>query len=476
MARTIFNSSEKSNFILNMTEEQYSKIASYSLIGACLLVPLFTIFAECMSTSTYTIASAGLVIAGVYALIMAMIALIKKYIRGGTVFPVCAFAFMLVWSVVSMLDSYEISVGMYGFSQRGEGVMAIMFYCAVFVSAAAIKVENAVDTILKCLTATGLLNSVWALIQIFTGKLGHYRMLSLDIEANAASGLAHSPLFLAELLSLSLTAALISAVRAEKSKERIIYTVISAVFGFVMMFTYTFTAIVGIALAVILTTATIFITKTAKFRLAVLIAPMAAAVAAVVIVNAGCIGNISSYRLYDGRILWWADSYMRVGASGDFNPSVINIDNSADVYLYLNQKGMDLASRFPLTGTGPDQLVFPQLYTFGFLDPSSDISSIVAVNKGTFDRVYNEYIYTAASRGIPSMIALIAVILSSVIISFKAMKKRKNTETSAIFMLTVCGALMFLICCGNIAYSPVYWTIAGLGCAALRKKTVTGNN
>ena len=195
MARTIFNSSEKSNFILNMTEEQYSKIASYSLIGACLLVPLFTIFAECMSTSTYTIASAGLVIAGVYALIMAMIALIKKYIRGGTVFPVCAFAFMLVWSVVSMLDSYEISVGMYGFSQRGEGVMAIMFYCAVFVSAAAIKVENAVDTILKCLTATGLLNSVWALIQIFTGKLGHYRMLSLDIEANAASGLAHSPLF-----------------------------------------------------------------------------------------------------------------------------------------------------------------------------------------------------------------------------------------------------------------------------------------
>ncbi|MBR1823472.1 MAG: O-antigen ligase family protein [Ruminococcus sp.] len=472
MARTLFNSSEKSNFILNMTEEQYSKLASYGLIGACLLVPLFTIIPECFSTATYTFSSGGLVIAGVYCMIMAMIALIKKYVNGGTVLPVCAFAAMLVWSVISMLDSYDIAVGMYGYPQRGEGVMAILFYCAIFVSAASIKTENSVDTLLKGIIAAGLLNSVWALIQVFTGKLTHYRFISLDIDANAASGLAQSPLFLAMLLTLSLTAALIFAVKSEGKKARIISLVSAALFGFVMIMTYTVIAVCGMVLAAVLTIAVVFIIKAPKSRLLTLLAPAAAAVLAVVIVNAGAVGGISSYKFYDARELWWADSYMRAGSAGDFNSDIVNIDDNVDVYLYLDRKGLDLASRFPLTGTGPDQLVYPQLYTWGTLNENAEMPDVIVQNRGTFDRVYNEYIYTAATRGYPSLITLLAVILPALFISFKAMKKRRNAETAAVFILTLCGALMFLISCGSLAYSPIYWSAAGLACASLRKKTV----
>ena len=163
---------------------------------------------------------------------------------------------------------------------------------------------------------------------------------------------------------------------------------------------------------------------------------------------------------------------MRAGSAGDFNSDIVNIDDNVDVYLYLDRKGLDLASRFPLTGTGPDQLVYPQLYTWGTLNENAEMPDVIVQNRGTFDRVYNEYIYTAATRGYPSLITLLAVILPALFISFKAMKKRRNAETAAVFILTLCGALMFLISCGSLAYSPIYWSAAGLACASLRKKTV----
>ena len=62
--KTLFNSSENSNFILNMTEEQYSKLASIGLTATCFLVFVFTAIAEIISavsgSSSYSIAAAGL--------------------------------------------------------------------------------------------------------------------------------------------------------------------------------------------------------------------------------------------------------------------------------------------------------------------------------------------------------------------------------------------------------------------------------
>ena len=43
MAKQLFKSSEKSNFILNMTEEKYSSITSKILFFTCIAVSLFTL-------------------------------------------------------------------------------------------------------------------------------------------------------------------------------------------------------------------------------------------------------------------------------------------------------------------------------------------------------------------------------------------------------------------------------------------------
>ena len=469
MARTIFNTTEKSNFILNMTEDQYSKITSYGIIGACLLTPLFTVIPESFITSTYTLSSGGLAIAGVFCMIMALIAIIKKYIKGSTVFPVCAFAAILLWSIISLANSYDPMVSLYGYPQRGEGVMAILFYCSIFVSCAAIKRETAVKALVKGLIAAGLLNSLWALIQIFAAKLTHYKKISLDLQVNAASGLSHSPIFLAMLLTLALTAALITAAVSENKKNRIICTASGVLFGFVMIFTYSFAGLCGIAFSVIAALITVFVVKAPKKRIVSSLSAIAGAALAIVIISAGVISSIpTSYKLHDGRLLWWSDSYMRIGSSGDFNRDVLNIDNTLDVYLYLNDKTKNIISNSPLTGTGPDQLAFAQVYTFGGLDETADMKDIIIQNTGIFDRCYNEYLYTAATRGVPSLIALAAVVISAVVLALKKLKKEKNYSNVLIFFLTLGGALLFLIGCTNLPFSSAYWAVAGLACAVFK--------
>lgn len=464
MAKTIFHTTEKSNFILNMTEEQYSKVASFGLIAALFAVPLFTILPEVSGKASYAISAGGLAVAGVINMILALIAMIKKYIDKKALLPVCAFAAMVAWGVVSLADGYELSTGLYGYPERGEGLLAILFYFGFFVTALSIRRERVLKTLINGIIGVGLLNSVISFVQIFTGKLSNYDTVSLDEKINAASGLSVSPLFLAMVLTLSLTAALIGFVTSSDKKRSIFCIASAAIFSFVMMFTYSLIGICGLAFSVIATAAAVFVMKVKKIRLLSVLAAALPAVLAVVLVNAGLIGNISSYRLHDGRILWWADAYMRASASGNVNTDILDIDNTADVYLYLNDKTMDIIRQYPATGTGPEQLVYPQLYTVGGLTQFEMVSDFVQFNIGTFDKVYNEYLYTAATRGVPSLIALVLTLVPALALGFKSVKKRKTSEALTFFMLTLGGALLFLIGSSSIAFAPVIWTAAGASC------------
>ncbi len=469
MSKQLFNTTEKSNFILNMTEEKYSKLAAFGLSAACFTTAVFAVIPEFVDKLSYSIVSGGLAVSGVICMILALIAVMKKYIN--RIFPLCAFGAMIVWGVVSLINSYSVSISFYGFSGRGEGLLAIIFYLGFFITAMSVKREKAVNIIINSVIASGLLHSVFALIQVFTGKLSHYRFVSLKIKACAASGLAQSPIFLAMVLSLSLTASLVMSVTAKSRKKRIFYIISSCIFSFVMMFTYSLTGIAGIISGIISASVAVFISKSPKIRLASVLSAVVPSVISVIIVNAGLIGEISSYKLYDGYTLWWADSYIRISASGDYDSEKLDISDTMAVYKYLNNETIDIIRRYPLMGTGPDQLVYPQLYTYGGLDPeNTDINTIASVNSGTFDKVYNEYLYTAATRGIPSLIALLLILGSVLVSGFRKIKKSPSDTTVCTFMMFVCGILIFLISCGNITFSPVFWTIAGLLICTAKKE------
>lgn len=463
-----------------MTEEQYAKMASFGMLAACFTVPLFTIPAECFSTVTYSVASGGLAVSGVACLILAMIAIIKKYINRRVVLPVCAFGAMLLWGIVSLINGYDINVSLYGFPQRGEGFLAILFYFCFFVTAASVKREKALNTLINGIIGVGLLNSVWGILQIFTDKMNVYEFIAtsrlkelLQQKAEvidksvAASGLSQSPVFLAMLLTLSLTAALIGFMMSNSRKRSIFCLVSACIFAFTMILTYTLVGICGIVFAIFAAAASVFIAKAPKKKLASLAAAAASAALAVVLSATGIIGNETSYKLYDGYLLWTDDSFQRVSASGNYDPETLDIESTKDVYLHLNRETVEIIKKYPLTGTGPEQLVYPQLRKIN--NHEIEIADLIFENPGTFDKVYNEYLYTAATRGIPSLLALLAVILPVLCIGLKNMKKHRNEISICMFFLTLGGALIFLIGCSNIAFSPVFWAAAGGSCAAVEK-------
>lgn len=470
MAKQLFNSSENSNFILNMTEEKYSKLASFGLVSALTLVPLGTAVPEIAGNNgLYSLAAAGLSLAGVVCMILAIIAAIKKYVKGGMLLPVCAMGIMVLWGAVSLLNSYDKAVGFYGYSGRGEGLLAIIFYFCFFVTAASLKKEKALETVLNGVVGAGLLHAVFGLIQTFTGNFSAYKKISISTTANAASGLAQSPLFLAMVLSISITAALTGAIVTDCKKRRIFYLAAVCLMSMTSMFTYSLIGLCGLGFAVIAAVITVFAVKAPKIRLASVLAVAAPALAAFLIVNAGMIGELASYRLHDGEILWWADSFYRLSASGAPDTERLDISNTADVYYYLNSKTLNLISASPLTGTGPEQLVFPQLYTNKDASGAelTELEDIVMNNTGTFDKVYNEYLYTAATRGVPSLITLAVAIMASIILGIKNVRRKRSWTSVCFFMMTLCGTVIFVVGCSNITFAPFFWIAAGISCSDL---------
>lgn len=462
MAKQLFNSSEKSNFIVNMTEEKYSKLASWVLVLTVLLTSLSAAIPLATGEKVYVLTSVGMTLGGVFCIVLVLIGAMKKYISKAVLFPVCVVGFGLLWAVISMLDSYDMYVALNGFPGRNEGVLALLFYASFFITAVAIKGDKARKLLLYGILGNGLLNSIVSLVQIFMGEFSDYSRASITIEVNAASGLSQSPMFLAMVLSISIATAFMGFAIFEGKKSKIFCIITVCFSSFVIMFTYSFVGICGFVLAIVVGISMIIAVKAPKKNLLAVFGAIIPAAVSVVIVNCGLIGNIDSYRLYDGRILWFADSYMRINASGGYDSDLVDIDDTYDVYYTLNRKAMNIISANGLTGTGPDQLVYPQIYNYGTENPETALIEDVAIfNKGSFDRVYNEYLNTAATRGIPSAIAFVVTILGVLAIGFGNYKKGKNTITLSMTLLTAIGALLFLICCSSTAFTPIFWMLAG---------------
>lgn len=462
MAKQLFNSSDKSNFILNMTQEAYSSIAIKALISTVLITSVASAIPLISGIKVHTFSAMGLMLGGVFCLVLAIIALLKKFVEKRLILPMAAIGFGLVWAFVSMINSYDMNVSLNGYAGRGEGVFSLLFYASFFVSASALKGDKFRKTLLGGILVNGFINSVVGIIQIFTGEFSDFANVSLKVKINAAAGLSQSPIFLAMVLSISIVAAISGLIVFEKKKSKIMCVVCICLFSFVNMFTYSLVGICGTALAVIVGIILIIALKAPKINLLSVLGVIIPSVAAVIIVNCGLIGNIDSYRLYDGRIMWFADSYMRLNSSGDFDRDALDIDDTGDVYYTLNRKAGNIISSNGLLGTGPDQFIYPQLYNFGVTETDAAyVEDIAVLNKGTIDRVYNEYLNVAATRGIPSVIAFAAALLGIIAAGIKSFKRDKNSITLCMLLMTLMSALLFVICCSSTAFTPIFWIFAG---------------
>ncbi len=471
MPKTIFNTTEKSNFILNMKTEEYQNYLLKILTGYLILMPLFCIPLEFFKI--YSVPGIAFSIIGVLAMVFTLIGFMKQVTSKSLYLPAALLGGMVIWGIVSLINSYYYDVSLVGSDGRNEGLLSIVFYGCIFLLGAQLGTEQNQRKLLDAMLWFGLAQCVWAMLQALPiGMPSYYQNLEpmLLFRVFLPSGLTGSPIFLAILLVMLSVPAMMGAAFAEEKKKRIFYCICAAVFVLMAVKTQCVLGVCGSALAILGFAVYALIKRGGKQALTKFAAVLAAFVLGIgwIYVSPSMNGLFSrntgketavenSISLYDGGIIWEDGSY-RLSVSGYYVSRGTNnpnghfvIEDIVDSYGYLWRGTLGIIKRFPLVGSGPDSLVYPQMYQH------REIMS----NPNAFDRCYNYYLHLAGTLGIPALVLYLALIGIVVFRGGKSCKKG-NWLHAGIYGAVLLYLLMMVIGASSITTAPIFWMLAGI--------------
>ncbi len=472
MAKTIFNTTEKSNFILNMKTKDYQKYLLRILLGLAVLMPLF-----CLPLEFFRVNSVyGMVLSiiGVFAMVFVLIGFMKKVTPRALFLPAGLYAGILVCALISSILSFYYDVSLFGLDGRSEGLLSLLFYGCFFLLGAQLGTTDNLKKLLNGLLCMGLANCVWGFFQALPLGLGHYQHLEpmLAFRTFLPSGLAGSPIFLASLLLLLLFPAIFGAILEENKKMRLFYLVCTAVFLVMTLKTQCRLGLMGSVLAAAITIVVVLRfcrNKRGFAALAVVLAAFAAGFLWLFFspaingtysrMTAEEVAVENGVHLYDGGIIWDDSSY-RLSASGYYvqtslNPNGdFNILDMQETYQFMDRVTLDAIAQYPLTGTGPDNLIFAQLYQ------SYDLMS----NPNTFDRCYDFYLHFAATLGLPALLLLAALV---VVVFWQRCRTLRTATTPKNWvhrgLLTGVAFFLGMLCFTSsaVTVTPFFWILFG---------------
>ncbi|MDE5884435.1 MAG: O-antigen ligase family protein [Oscillospiraceae bacterium] len=477
-AKTIFNTTEKSNFILNMKPEEYHGYNLKILLGFLILMPLFCIPLE--FANVYSVPTMALSITGVVAIVFVLIGFMKSETPKNLFLPAGILGAMLIWGLVSLFNAPYIGLSLFGEDGRGEGWLASLFYAGFFLLGAQLGTDQNRLKLINGMLWMGLAECLWSFLQILPVHFpSYYQNLEpvLLFDLFLPSGLTGSPIFLTILLSMLLIPAMLGEIFSEKKSQKIFYWICSVCFVIVSVKTQ---CLLGICapIAAILIAAIYGITKksgkSAIFSLVTTL--LAFAVGLGLSYIAPSINHSYSratgenvqienqFVLYDGAIIWEDSSY-RLIASGYYIPNgaenpngSFEISSIPETYQFLNKGTANIIRLFPLTGSGQDSMAYVQRYQ------DADIAS----NPNTFDRCYNYYLHLAGTTGIPMLILFIFLMGLVIIRGISACRKSGNWMHFGILSTVILYLLMMFLGTSCITVAPLFWMFAGI-CVNLKQ-------
>lgn len=502
MAKTIFGTSEKSNFIINMTPQQLRRYCCNGLLIALTLgfasMWLFdlTLNAESdlaqqmldgnllanliVGLRTY---SSAFAIGGVLAMILAIIGISKQqYGKKDYLLPGCLCGGILLLGVISFLICYNYNDGFFGQYGRNEGLLALIFYVCFFFTGTLLRTEQTVIRFLNGVTVLGLAGCFWALLQslpieVIPSTFQKLEPILLE-RVFLPSGLTGNPVAFAMLLTMLGAVSITAAFFAQEKKLRLFHTISAAVFCFFLLKTQCLAALIGAAILLIGAVVLILVKKNAAAplpKLGLLIAVMICSVLlsafSPAINNTRTIGDHvpaqNGYVLHDGAIVW-ADGFYRLKTAGPYSlrkaEGEWDIHSAPSVHSYLSGEAVDLIQKYPLLGTGPDNYTYAQLST----------SAEVSYNPNLADRPYNDLLYIAATRGIPSLLCYLALAVLALVRAYRSGKQTKCWIFPAL-ILSIGGYLLTSICgISVILVAPLFWTLLGIACGPVEEEKADG--
>ncbi len=473
MAKTIFHTTEKSNFILNLSTERYQGYLLRILLGYAVLMPLFCIPLE--FAGLYTMPGMALSIVGVFAMVFVLIGFMKKVTPASLHLPGLLWLSMAVWAVVSLSTAYEMNIALFGADGRNEGLLSVIFYGCIFLLSAQLGSGSNRQKLMNGLLVLGLVQCLWALLQSLPfGLDSYYKRLDplLLFEVRLPSGLTGSPIFLAILLVMLEPAAVLGAAFGESKRQRIFSTVCAVCYAVIAVKTQTLIGIGGMAAALLLTGIYAAVKKQ-KSMLPKLAAVLAAGAVGCIWVFLSPTLNGTTYStahtkvenqftLYDSAIIWQDSSY-RLCTSGYYSTSdnpngTFTIESITDSYGYLWSRTLEIIKEHPVAGTGPDNLVYAQM------NQSSEIMS----NLNAFDRCYNYYLHLAATMGIPGLLLFLALVVI-VLIRGARQLRQGGWRSAAIYSGVILYLAAMIIGTSAVTVTPIFWMLAGCAFAENQK-------
>lgn len=413
----IFGSSEKSDFILNMTADGAEKLCGRFLIFTMLLVSIVMIPAYfTQHIITYTIddtphllsdnfifyGAAAVMLMGFLGFLVYSIACNKGIasVRGNKELYL-GFGVMIV-SAVSALAAAELSTSILGYLGRHEGLLTICACYGLFGVALCISKNGTKEAVSDCIVGIGAVQALVGISQVIPGlqgltnnfyeylylrpgtiptaegevfhEAGYAYVSGIYTDTPAATGFTASPFALAALLTVAFALAAAGAAFGENRVRKLVYTVSSVIITAGACLTRTTAAVAGIAAGGVTVLVMILAglgedRKKAAMGLAALGLSLACGLGLFL---------TGAADTRDEQIIF-TDGYVHKSITYAGRRFV---NTGEDIFTYLGKDGLNVATQKPLLGVGPDNTVF-----------YFDLYSL------STDRFYNEYADGAASRG-----------------------------------------------------------------------------
>jgi len=483
----LFGSTEKSDFIVNMTEGQYQKMGLIylSLVAAVMFVmsiPYYlakgglTIFnngllkyvdtsvanATCSSYISYL--QIALFALGFVGFLILIISATKEYFKGSENKAFLLVVLFMLFVATSTVMAYELKAAFLGRDYRYHGMLTFFSYVGLFAAASQINSRDRRKTFLDIFMVIATVNAVYGLLQIVPALVEDvpnffYDMFiatgdsSISYERFAADGLVHTPHALAALMTMAVGIGGAGFIFERSQTRRFIYLICTLIFTAAAIATATAPGIIGVAvvLFVLLITAVAKGIKGKKTALtyAVILIVLCAIVYAIMFA-------LDRATLYDGNIIF-VDATARIGAS---YPDTVNggfSDRGISVYPKMWNEGIVILKDCWVFGSGPD-CIGTDYYGTSELYNASRIFTI--------DRSFNEYLDLALACGIPCLMAYLSIGFVTIKKGIKMVGsffKNEDSWTCVGLLAAVIGyAAQANFNISIITVTPIFFIFAGL--------------
>jgi O-antigen ligase len=443
--KTIFGTTEKSNFILNMKSGSVDKLNRIGVLFAVLL-PLLSGLIIAVIDNHFVILSLGTYISGFAAILFFMInalrgdVSLKKNPAFWAVVALAVLALVSYYSVfINPYEGLEYAVhgdltsllGEYG---RYEGLLVLLCYFGIFLLAMCVRDEATPKKAAAAIIVGGAVVSLFAVLQHIPG-LGFpnaYKDLPTFAYNNVylSFGAADSPIFYGAFVTIIFAFCAGLAVFTEK--RRYVFAALALLSFTTGLFTSSVTPLIGCAVAaVVLLVLALILKRGRRFALGIILS--AGVIFTIVILTQG---------------IWLRDMYI-ARFDGFFRKFIIGSTVFDEKNLYENAWGaaLDMIKNYPLFGVGPDGFAAYQNFTVK-----------------TYDSAYNEYLFTAATRGILSALIYIALLITAIV---RLIKNIKNKYAPVLLAVIFAYIIQAFFNTSSITVAPLFWLLLGFSFSPL---------